>query len=310
MSLKSSSSGNSNNSGNRLNSFKVNLTELNEEFARFDTEFSANTWTDMQNEEFLTTLTKQSRNKQENIFEFMKTEVNYVKILSITQKVYVHVMVNECKIEPALMKQMFPDLDRLIELHRNMLDQLLERYKLSQHKFIESIGDILSNIFKNKCDDMVEIYSKVCCMHLNAKSLYKQISNTNKTFGHFLQECRKHPLLRRYQIPDCLTIITQRLTKYLTLIENMISNSREDRPDCQLLSQTLDNLRVILNKVNEAVAFHQNMAEYRKVFDNIDPRAVTKMYVKNEKEAKMFAVCIYFFSINMSNRFKINQKLT
>ncbi len=156
MSLKSSSSGNSNGVGaaaassNRLNSFKVNLSELNEEFAKFDTEFSANTWTDMQSEAFLATLSKQARNKQENIFEFMKTEVNYVKILSITQRVYVHVMVNECRIEPALMKQMFPDLDRLIELHRNMLDQLLERYKLSQHKFIESIGDILSHIVSGK----------------------------------------------------------------------------------------------------------------------------------------------------------------
>ena len=145
MSLKSK---NSSNSTNRLNSFKINLSDLNEEFSKFDSEFNANTWADMQNEEFLHTLSKQSRNKQENIFEFMKTEVNYVKILSITQKVYVHVMLNECKIEPALLKQMFPDLDRLIELHRNMLDQLLERYKLSQHKFIESIGDILSNIVR------------------------------------------------------------------------------------------------------------------------------------------------------------------
>jgi hypothetical protein len=101
-------------------------------------------------------------------------------------------------------------------------------------------------------------------------------------------------LLRRYQIPDCLTIITQRLTKYLTLIENMIGNSREDKLDCQLLNQTLENLRIILNKVNEAVAFHQNMSEYKRVFENIDHKAVTKLYVRNEREPKLFTVCFYF----------------
>ena len=158
---------------------------------------------------------------------------------------------------------------------------------------------------------MVEIYSKVCCMHLNAKSLYKQISSTNKTFGNFLQECRKHPMLKRYQIPDCLTIITQRLTKYLTLIENMINNSRDDKTDCELLSQSLENLRIILNKVNEAVAFHQNMAEFKKVFDNIESKSFTKCFVKNEKEARQFSKLDLDLADNKKRRvLAINSQLT
>lgn len=226
-----------------------------------------------------------------------------------------NVMLNECKIDPSIVKQMFPDLDRLIDLHRSLLEQLLERYKLSQHKFIESIGDILSSIFKNKSETMIEIYSKMCCMHLNAKILYKQLTNSNKTFSNFLQvinhfiesirciyfsykikkECRKHSLLKRYQIPDCLTIITQRLTKYPTLIENMIGNSKEDKQDEGLLNQALEKLRVILTKVNEAVAFHQNMSEFRRVVEQVDSKAVTKQFVRNEKEPKLFTVCIFIY---------------
>jgi len=55
-------------------------------------------------------------------------------------------MVNECKIDQKCIQQMFPDLDRLIELHKSLLDQLMERYKLSENKYIESIGDILLDI--------------------------------------------------------------------------------------------------------------------------------------------------------------------
>ena len=58
-------------------------------------------------------------------------------------------MLNECKIDQKIIQQMFPDLDRLIELHKNLLDQLMERYKLSENKYIESIGDILLNIVRN-----------------------------------------------------------------------------------------------------------------------------------------------------------------
>ncbi len=103
-----------------------------------------------------------------------------------------------------------------------------------------------------------------------------------------IKESRKIPLLKRYQIPDCLTIITQRLTKYLTLIENMINNSKEDKLEFDLLTQSLENLRSILNKVNEAVALHQNTAELRRILETFEIKSHTKFYAKNEKDARIF----------------------
>ena len=166
-----------NNSGDNL--FRINLNDLNKEFSDFDLEFNFNNWADLQTEEvrfkiyryvyttntnlyiffkFLQSLSKTSRNKQENVFEFMKTEVNYVKILTITQKVYVNVMINDCKIEQKHMQQMFPDLERLIDLHKDLLDSLMERYKISNNKYIESIGDILLEIVsQNLIDSFLSI---------------------------------------------------------------------------------------------------------------------------------------------------------
>lgn len=66
-------------------------------------------------------------------------------------------MLNECKIDQKIIQQMFPDLDRLIELHKNLLDQLMERYKLSENKYIESIGDILLNIVSNFKLDFLKV---------------------------------------------------------------------------------------------------------------------------------------------------------
>jgi hypothetical protein len=113
-------------------------------------------------------------------------------------------------------------------------------------------------------------------------------------------------MLRRYQIPDCLTIITQRLTKYLTLIENMIVNSKENKKDADLLSQSLDKLKSILTRVNDAVAFYQNTNEFNRVLDNIDAKSFTYFLIKNDKqiEQRKFTVSVACFFSILNNSLK------
>ena len=55
-------------------------------------------------------------------------------------------MLNDCKIDVKLINQMFPDLDKLIQLHKNLLNKLIDRYKKSNEKYVNSIGDILKDI--------------------------------------------------------------------------------------------------------------------------------------------------------------------
>jgi hypothetical protein len=85
-------------------------------------------------------------------------------------------------------------------------------------------------------------------------------------------------MLRRYQIPDCLLIITQRPTKYLTLIESMIGNSKEEKKDTDLLVLVLEKLKIILRRVNDNVAFYQNSNEFKKIYDLIDPKSFTYVF--------------------------------
>lgn len=52
-------------------------------------------------------------------------------------------IVQDCKVEQKQLEQMFPDLDQLIELHSKFLTKLINRYKTSQNKYLDQIGDIL-----------------------------------------------------------------------------------------------------------------------------------------------------------------------
>lgn len=130
----------------------------------------------------------------------------------------------------------------------------------------------------------MSVYSKVCCTHITAKQSFKQLSSSNKLVALFSNEISKHALLKRYHIPDCLTIITQRLTKYLTLIENIITNSKDNQIEIDLLNKSLDKLRSILTRVNDAVAFYQNSNDMKKYIDNFDQKSYTKSFVKIDQQ--------------------------
>ena len=64
------------------------MSDIETQFTIYDNELgNAENWAALHTEMFLQSLSKNARNKQENIFEFLKTEVSYVKMLNITQKV-------------------------------------------------------------------------------------------------------------------------------------------------------------------------------------------------------------------------------
>lgn len=123
--------------------FNQIFADINAEFSKYEFDFSVENWADLQIEEFLKTLNKQTRNKQENIYEFCKTEINYVKVLTITQRIYVNAIVQDCKIDKTQLEKMFPALDNLIDLHTKFLTKLIERYKTGAKNSINSIGDIV-----------------------------------------------------------------------------------------------------------------------------------------------------------------------
>jgi hypothetical protein len=127
------------------NAFNAPFNEINAEFGVYEQDFNGDNWADQQTEDFLQDLNKHKRNKQENVYEFLKTEINYVKVLRIVKKIYVSGLINDCKVDAMQVEKMFPDLDMLIELHSNLLQNLIERFKQGNKKCINSVGDILAD---------------------------------------------------------------------------------------------------------------------------------------------------------------------
>jgi hypothetical protein len=88
----------------------------------------------------------------------------------------------------------------------------------------------------------------------------------------------------------------------------MIVNSKENKKDADLLSQSLDKLKSILTRVNDAVAFYQNTNEFNRVLDNIDAKSFTYFLIKNDKqiEQRKFTVSVACFFSILNNSLKKN----
>jgi hypothetical protein len=54
----------------------------------------------------------------------------------------------------------------------------------------------------------------------------------------------------------------------------------DDENEHQHFVRSVERLRTILTNVNDAVAFHQNSNEFKKIFDNIDPKSYTYIVTK------------------------------
>ena len=71
-------------------------------------------------------------------------------------------------------------------------------------------------------------YGRFCARQHDSLRLYKEELKNNKRFSSLMRKYKSHRLTKRLDIPDCIQLATQRLTKYPLLLENILKNT-EDR---------------------------------------------------------------------------------
>ena len=71
-------------------------------------------------------------------------------------------------------------------------------------------------------------YGRFCARQHDSLCLYRQELKTNKRFSSLMRKYKAHRLTKRLDIPDCIQLATQRLTKYPILLKDILKNT-EDR---------------------------------------------------------------------------------
>ncbi|XP_068778370.1 rho guanine nucleotide exchange factor 2 isoform X3 [Struthio camelus] len=258
----------------------VILNQLMSDFETDEKDFKADSWSLAVDNNYLQQHKMDVMKRQDVIYELIQTEIHHVRTLKIMANMFRKGMLEELQLEPATVQSIFPCVDELGQIHERFLAQLLERRKESlaqdsnKNFVINRLGDILVNQFSGpNAEQLKKVYSDFCSRHNKAVKLYKELLARDKRFQQFIRRMTRSPLLRRHGVPECILLVTQRITKYPVLIERVLKNSKDNEADYADLSQALRLVKDLISSINEEVHTFEMNARLKEVYGRVDGRA-------------------------------------
>ncbi|NXK47330.1 ARG28 factor, partial [Chauna torquata] len=224
-------------------------------------EFEAESWSLVVDPTFCSKQEKDVIKRQDVIFELMQTEVHHIHTLFIMSEIFRKGMKEELQLDHSTVDRIFPCLDELLEIHRQFFCRMRERRQESceggsERNFVISrIGDILVQQFSEEnATKMRKIYGEFCSHQKEAVNLFKELQQ-NKKFQNFIKLRNSNLLARRRGIPECILLVTQRITKYPVLVERILQYTKEGTEEhkdlCKALRLIKDMIAAVDLKVNE-----------------------------------------------------------
>ncbi|XP_018426730.1 PREDICTED: rho guanine nucleotide exchange factor 28-like [Nanorana parkeri] len=245
-------------------------------------EFEAESWSLVVDSNFCNKQEKDVIKRQDVIYELMQTELHHIQTLFIMSEVFRKGMKEELQMDHSTVDRIFPCLDELLESHKCFFYNLRERKQESREGndgnfVINRIGDILVQQFSaENAEKMKHIYGEFCSHHIEAVNLFKELQH-NKKFQNFIKVTNGNLQARRRGIPECILLVTQRITKYPVLVERILRYTPEGNDEhkdlCRALCLIKDMIAAVDSKVNEFER-KQRLEEF---VNKIENKTFTKM---------------------------------
>ncbi|XP_035760651.1 A-kinase anchor protein 13 [Neolamprologus brichardi] len=267
--------------------------QLMGEFEAEAKELEADSWSLGVDQQHLQQLDKELVKRQDVIYELMQTEMHHVRTLRIMSEVYSKGLQKEVQLEQQMLEKLFPVLDDLLELHTQHLLRLLERKKESQLEgrvfeggfIISRIGDILGSQFSgSNGESMKRVYGRFCSRHNEAVNFHKDLLNKDKRFKAFIKKKMSSSIVRRLGIPECILLVTQRITKYPVLIQRLLQHTKESDEDYFDLTEAIRLVKEVIAAVDSKVNEHEKRRRLKEFHGRMDNKSIMMM-----KNGQIFA---------------------
>lgn len=246
-------------------------------------EFEAESWSLVVDPSFCSQQGKDVIKRQDVIFELMQTEVHHIHTLFIMSKIFRKGMKEELQLDHGTVDKIFPCLDELLELHQQFFCSMKERRQESSQEgndrnfVINRIGDILVQQFSEENGNkMKKIYGEFCSHQKEAVSLFKELQQ-NKKFQNFIKMRNSNLLARRRGIPECILLVTQRITKYPVLVERILQYTTEGTEEHQDLCNALCLIKDMIAAVDLQVSEYEKKQKLLEIINKIENKTYTKL---------------------------------
>ncbi|XP_006874464.1 PREDICTED: rho guanine nucleotide exchange factor 28-like [Chrysochloris asiatica] len=245
-------------------------------------EFEADSWSLVVDPSFCSRQEKDVIKRQDVIFELMQTELHHIQTLFIMAEIFRKGMKEELQLDHSTVDKIFPCLDELLEIHRHFFYSMKERRQEAcsnndRNFVINRIGDILVQQFSEEnANKMKKIYGEFCSHHKEAVSLFKELQQ-NKKFQNFIKLRNSNLLARRRGIPECILLVTQRITKYPVLVERILQYTKERTEEHKDLCKALCLIKDMIVAVDSKVSEYEKNQKWLDILNKIENKTCTKL---------------------------------
>ncbi|NXX79551.1 ARG28 factor, partial [Urocolius indicus] len=246
-------------------------------------EFEAESWSLVVDPVFCSKQEKDVIKRQDVIFELMQTEVHHIHTLFIMSEIFRKGMKEELQLDHSTVDRVFPCLDELLEMHKQFFCRMKERRLESceagseRNFVINRLGDILVQQFSEEnATKMKKIYGEFCSHQKEAVNLFKELQQ-NKKFQNFIKLQNSNLLARRRGIPECILLVTQRITKYPVLVERILQYSKEGTEEHKDLCKALRLIKDMIEAVDLKVNEYEKKQKLLEILSRTENKTYTKM---------------------------------
>ncbi|XP_023565918.1 A-kinase anchor protein 13 isoform X2 [Octodon degus] len=269
----------------------MNEGQLMGDFEIDSKQLEAESWSRVVDSKFLKQQKKDVVKQQEVIYELMQTEFHHIRTLKIMSDVYSRGMMTELLFEQQMVEKLFPCLDELISIHSQFFQRILERKKESlvdkseKNFLVKRIGDVLVNQFSGEsAERLKKTYGKFCGQHNQSVNYFKDLYTKDKRFQAFVKKKMSSSVVRRLGIPECILLVTQRITKYPVLFQRILQCTKDNEVEQDDLAQSLSLVKDVIGAVDSKVASYEKKVRLNEIYTKTDSKSIMRM-----KSGQMFA---------------------
>ncbi|KAG1561222.1 hypothetical protein G6F49_002009 [Rhizopus delemar] len=226
-------------------------------------------WINTVPKSLLDTLSKDEKKRQENIFELVYTEKDFVDDLKYMKEYWMDPLLDENSEvtgdRKALVDKIFWNVQEVYKVNYQLSQDLLARQ--SSNQVVDKIGDILlSHVGK------FYPFVKYGAHQIVGKYTFETEKSTNPSFAEFVNKTERLPQSRKLELNGYLTKPTTRLGRYNLLLREILKHTPKGHPDQEEIPKAMDIITRFLTDVNIETGIEENKFNLRL----LDERLVNK----------------------------------
>ncbi|CAO3684803.1 unnamed protein product [Umbelopsis ramanniana] len=223
-------------------------------------------WVNQVSSFIIDSLTKKDRKRQENIFELIYTEKNFVNDIEYLYQMWMVPLLTTEVIPSSrrmnFVQSVFSNITMIYEVNSKLLSALQRRQ--SEHPVVSHIGDVMLDHVVN-----FEPFVEYGARQYGGKMAFERERATNHEFDAFVKEVERKPESRKLEINGYLTKPTTRLGRYNLLLGEILKHTPEGHSDCELIRKAMDTITGYLRRLNNESGNAKNKFDLQQLHDNL-----------------------------------------